>query len=368
MSVKLKSYFYVSLSQRKAIVIATVVIAAYSLLKLALTYYYSPPLPEIQFVTTQNEYTPTEDASKTKLSLNSVTPTQLSTLGIRPKIAATLVKYRTACNGFHSIKQVEKIYGINPKELQIIREKLPLTSGEKILPSVAMVGKVGKLAKSEAEANLRLRSFNPNTIKSEDLADMGIPKQIVNGIINFRKSGFIYRSKGDVKKVYAIDSQWYDKISNYIDLPPVAHTTLSKSTPEKHKTIQTLDINSASQEELQALPGIGAYYAGKIVKYRNGLGGYIQTDQLKSLRVIPDTLYEKVQQFLEVKQMAERIRINTVTLSELKHLWYIGPQAYLIINYRTARGSIGSFDEMTTIAGIDKEKLVKVRPYLDFTK
>src|SRR5918994_6985402 len=51
-----------------------------------------------------------------------------------------------------------------------------------------------------------------------------------------------------------------------------------------------VDINSASVEALQALPGIGDAYAKRIVKNRP----YDRKDQLVSGKVIPQNVYDKI--------------------------------------------------------------------------
>ena len=47
-----------------------------------------------------------------------------------------------------------------------------------------------------------------------------------------------------------------------------------------------LDINVIDSSVLEKLPGIGPYLAGKIIKYRNKLGGFYNKNQI--LRYIID--------------------------------------------------------------------------------
>jgi DNA uptake protein ComE-like DNA-binding protein len=67
------------------------------------------------------------------------------------------------------------------------------------------------------------------------------------------------------------------------------------------KTIQKvgmLDINSASEKELENLPGIGDAYAGKIIAGRP----YARKDELISRGVIPEGAYEKIKNRVVAKK------------------------------------------------------------------
>ena len=60
-----------------------------------------------------------------------------------------------------------------------------------------------------------------------------------------------------------------------------------------------VDINTASEAELKAVPGIGDTYAAKIVAGRP----YANKTQLKSSKIVPDMVYEKVKDLITAKQL-----------------------------------------------------------------
>ena len=86
---------------------------------------------------------------------------------------------------------------------------------------------------------------------------------------------------------------------------PVPPTAASKTTSARTPTIKApqgkININTATLDELDALPGIGPAIAQRIIDYRTQNGDFKKIDDIKNVRGIGDALFEQIKDLVTLQ-------------------------------------------------------------------
>lgn len=106
--------------------------------------------------------------------------------------------------------------------------------------------------------------FDPNTVPAEDLVRLGFSPAQAQSICNYRSKGGRFRRKEDFARSYVVSDSIFRRLEPYISIPKI-------------------DINRADSAAFDSLPGIGGYFARKMVEYRARLHGYSYPEQLMDI-------------------------------------------------------------------------------------
>ena len=71
-----------------------------------------------------------------------------------------------------------------------------------------------------------------------------------------------------------------------------------KASAKAAVKVELLDINSATEEQLRELPGIGEAYSKRIIQGRP----YARKDELVQKKIVPQATYDKVKDLIIAKQ------------------------------------------------------------------
>ena len=90
-----------------------------------------------------------------------------------------------------------------------------------------------------------------------------------------------------------------------LDVPYIEGASPVLGTPEPEVIVVTtelIDINIASQAELETLPGIGPTTAQKIIEYREANGPFVSTEDIINVPGIGPGTYERIKDLITVSQ------------------------------------------------------------------
>ena len=158
--------------------------------------------------------------------------------------------------------------------------------------------------------------FNPNTVSVEDLQRLGFSEKQALSIDHYRQKGGRFRRPLDFAKSYVVADSVYERLEPFIDIP-------------------RLDINKADSTALLDLPGIGPYFAGKIVQYRRQLGGFSSPLQLMEIYHFDQEKYDGLQDLISCSA-PDAFALWTLPEADLaRHPHISRSEAHGIVLYRT---------------------------------
>ena len=241
------------------------------------------------------------------------------------------------------------------------------------------------------EKQYELFYFDPNTADSTQLLRLGLQPWQVRNIYKYRAAGGRYNKPTDFARLYGLTLKQYKRLEPYIRIEKevmaadvykssqnlsVNDTTVKKDSAligyyTKIKEGEQIDINTADTSELKHIPGIGSYYAKRIVSFRQRLGGIANVHQLLEIQGFPESSlkYMTTGQSASTRQLPiTRIRINHLDVNSLSRHPYIRyVQAKEIMNHRRLRGPIKKADDIRRLPSFTDREVERLNPYIDYS-
>lgn len=221
--------------------------------------------------------------------------------------------------------------------------------------------------------------FDPNTADSTQLLRLGLRPRQVRNIYRYRAAGGFFRQPRDFARLYGMTAKQYQQLEPYIRIktedrladndfyaykPIIERDTIQH--PIKLQSGECIMLNRADTTMLCKVPGIGRYFARKIVEYRQRLGGYYRVQQLLEIEHFPKTAIA----FFTIPDSTlppRKLNINRLSLNELKRHPYINfYQARAITDYRRQHGRIESLQQLKLIRDFTPEAIERLEPYIAY--
>lgn len=144
----------------------------------------------------------------------------------------------------------------------------------------------------------------------------------------------------------------------------------SYNTKPVHKTVirhkrttPKVELNTADSTALDAIPGIGPYYASRIIRYRNLLGGYCTVEQLKEVKMTYFNVDSSARHFTVNPALIVKRNLDTMDFKAvLRHPYLEYEDVKLIFNAKRKFKTI-SYPLLEENQVLAPDKLKKIKPY-----
>lgn len=186
--------------------------------------------------------------------------------------------------------------------------------------------------------------FDPNTVSTEDLMRLGFSEKQAQAIDHYRARGGRFRRPADFAKSFVVADSVFERLAPFISIPRI-------------------DINKADSTAFETLPGIGPYFASKMVSYRTSLGGYSHPEQLMDIYHFDREKYDGLKDLITCSQPVP-FPIWTLPERDLaRHPYISKEEAHSIVLYRTHQPP-----ETWSVEGLHKAGILSEEHYAKLSR
>ncbi len=214
---------------------------------------------------------------------NTASAAEWKQLGLRDKTIQTILNYRAKGGKFFKPEDMQRIYGLRPADYERLKPYVQIATQRKEQPSTFITTETKAERKEYTAAVIDINTAD--TVEWKKLK--GIGSGYARRIVNFRSKlgGFI--SVDQVKETYGLPDSVFQQIKPQLRFDA--------------STIQQIDLNKATVEQLKAHPYIAYAVANAIVQYRNEHGEFSSVTDIRKIGAIDATLFTKIAPYLTVR-------------------------------------------------------------------
>lgn len=152
----------------------------------------------------------------------------------------------------------------------------------------------------------KLFYFDPNTLDADGFRQLGLRDKTINTIINYRNKGGHFKQPDDIRKIYGLKEDEASRIIPYVRIGSNASEKTVATTEDKEEkpksSIKKIDINTATEEDFKALPGIGDVLSKRIIKFRNSVHGFSSVNDISKTYGLSDSTFQVILPYLTISE------------------------------------------------------------------
>ena len=236
--------------------------------------------------------------------------------------------------------------------------------------------------------------FDPNKSDSLTLLYNGLKPWQIKNLMKYRAAGGRFRKANDLRRLYGLTDSAFRVLEPYIRIDSsewvrrrdsltilrrerdslrhladsIRRDSLYKKGYRHPKRDTLIELNSADTNALQYIRGIGAYTSLQIIDYRQKLGGYYTTEQIREIKSLRGVNLDSVLPHLTVNtDSIHPLRVNYCSVERLQRHPYISfTQAKAIYTLRRNKLKLKNINDLRTLEGFNDSILLRLTPYLSF--
>lgn len=202
--------------------------------------------------------------------------------------------------------------------------------------------------------------FDPNLLTVNEWMNLGLSQKQADVVVRFAERGI--KSNDELRRIFVISDEFFVVIKDSTVYPQRSDQNLLERKVEETLIV---DLNRASKEDLDELPGIGEFYAKKIIDYRERLGGFSKVQQLLEIWKFDEEKLLKLKPFVILDESSIRkLNINEATIDELTDHPYISYQVANSIVKMRMHEPYTKIEDIRRSKLIDDDLYFKIAPYI----
>ena len=360
----LREYFTLSYSERNGLMLLLLLLTLLMLAPAVYRHFFPVQPAELKIVPLTGDGTDTLLTEESEADMlfpfdpNTIGPEELKKLGMDTLLMDQWLKYREAGGRFYEKDDLLKLYRMSKE--RYLR-----------LEPYIRIGESRKKERRYSRQPLMTRTIDINDADSIDwLALPGIGPVYTHRILAYRRQVGVFYSIDELQEVYGMDSQRMERLRPYLTL----HDSLKKKAVKIQARVKTensepefIELNTVDSATLTRFKGIGPYYAQRIVRYRQALGGFYKKEQLYEIYRLDTAVADHILARASLDTTwIRKLNINRASAKELAAHPYISRAvADAIIRLRLDYVKIKDKKILLRSYLVDEELLRKIAPYIE---